>query len=485
MKSLLGKFEVTILCGIYFLAMASFIYMDQIPLLAFPIGLIAIYAAIFYPEKTFIALFFFVPLSVNLEEWSDTFGLFIPTEPMLFGLMLLVIWRSFLRKSDKINESSYFLRNQPILWTLAAYLFVVFVASVFSVSPMVSFKALLAKLWYVVPIFTIGFHAFKNPKNIRTALWLFLIGLSIVIIYTLIHHSMYAFGEKESHWVMSPFFKDHTVYGATVAFAVPIAIGLYFSKKHDLLMQILILLVILIQLLGLYFSYTRAAWLGIIGAVGVWFLIQYRIKFKYLFFVGLAISIFVAFNWNRITYRMSKNKMEHTTENFSDRLESASNISSDASNLERINRWDCAIQMFQAKPWTGFGPGTYAFEYAPFQKPENKTIISTNFANGGNAHSEFLLALSEMGIFGLLTFVAFVASIFYTCITLYYRIKDREIRIITLALILAEATYFIHSFINNFLDQDKIAMPVYAGLAMFLAISYQLKKQKQIQKVPN
>lgn len=90
-----------------------------------------------------------------------------------------------------------------------------------------------------------------------------------------------------------------------------------------------------------------------------------------------------------------------------------------------------------------------------------------------------------MGIFGLLTFVAFVASIFYTCITLYYRIKDREIRIITLALILAEATYFIHSFINNFLDQDKIAMPVYAGLAMFLAISYQLKKQKQIQKVPN
>src|SRR5690606_6670903 len=135
----------------------------------------------------------------------------------------------------------------------------------------------------------------------------------------------------------------------------------------------------------------------------------------------------------------------------------------------------------QERPWTGFGPGTYAFEYAPFQRPENKTIISTNFGTGGNAHSEFLLALSEMGIFGLLSLVAVVSSFFYTAIKLYYRILDREMRVIVLSLILALTTYFIHAFLNNFLDQDKIAMPVYGAVAMMLAIAFNLKKKEKSQ----
>ena len=44
-----------------------------------------------------------------------------------------------------------------------------------------------------------------------------------------------------------------------------------------------------------------------------------------------------------ISYLVQKNDAEHTTENFSERVESMSNISSDASNLERLNRWNCAI----------------------------------------------------------------------------------------------------------------------------------------------
>ena len=77
----------------------------------------------------------------------------------------------------------------------------------------------------------------------------------------------------------------------------------------------------------------------------------------------------------------------------------------------------------------GFGPGTYAFEYARFQKPENITIISTNFGDGGNAHSEYLGPLSEMGVLGLLTTLLLIGTIFYKGITLYNRWGegDREL----------------------------------------------------------
>lgn len=479
MNTLIHKLGTLSLFAAYFFVMILCIVMDWIPLLVFPLGLLIVYVAIFHPEKAFVSIFFFFPLSFNIEGFSDTFGLFIPTEPILFGLMLLVIWRGLSMSSLERNELDVFLSKQLIIRSIALYLLVVFVLSIVSTSPIVSFKSLLSKMWYIIPIFTIGFKTFTNEKMIRWALWLFAIAMSLVTIYTVGIHSTYGFGEKESHWVMYPFFKDHTVYGATVAFATPILFGIYLSKKHDLLTSSVLIVMILINLTGLYFSYTRAAWLSVMGAIGVWGLIRYRVKISYLLTIGFLIGIIVAFNWSDISYMMSKNTTEHTTENFRDRLESATNVTTDASNLERINRWDCAIQMFQERPWTGFGPGTYAFEYAPFQRAKNKTIISTNFANGGNAHSEFLLALSEMGIFGLLSFMAVVASFFYTAIKLYYRVDNREMKAIVLSIILALTTYFIHSFLNNFLDQDKIAVPVYGTVAMLLAIVFNVSKSKK------
>ena len=62
---------------------------------------------------------------------------------------------------------------------------------------------------------------------------------------------------------------------------------------------------------------------------------------------------------------LNKNNAEHTTEDFSERVESMSNISSDASNLERFNRWNSAISLTKERPFWGWGPGTYSFVYAP------------------------------------------------------------------------------------------------------------------------
>jgi O-antigen ligase len=158
-------------------------------------------------------------------------------------------------------------------------------------------------------------------------------------------------------------------------------------------------------------------------------------------------------------------------------MQSAGNVTTDASNLERINRWSCAIEMFKERPVFGFGPGTYSFEYARFQRPENLTIISTNFGDLGNAHSEYLSTLSEMGLPGILFFIAFVISIFYTSIQLYYQTSPSEtrLRILLMTIILSLSTYFIHAFLNNFLDTDKAAVPIFALCA--IVVSLKLKRQ--------
>ena len=134
--------------------------------------------------------------------------------------------------------------------------------------------------------------------------------------------------------------------------------------------------------------------------------------------------------------------------------------------------------MFKERPIFGYGPGTYAFEYAPFQEPENLTIISTNFGDMGNAHSEYLGALSETGIVGLLTFLGLVTSIFYSAITLYhnYPQRDRDKKVFTMGIILALTTYFSHAFLNNFLDTDKAAVPVWACCAMLIVMKLEQDK---------
>ena len=59
-----------------------------------PYALVVLYVAIFYTEYTFFFILGITPLSVNIEEYTEGFGLFLPTEPLLFGTMVLLLLQS-------------------------------------------------------------------------------------------------------------------------------------------------------------------------------------------------------------------------------------------------------------------------------------------------------------------------------------------------------------------------------------------------------
>ena len=444
----------------------------------FPIALLFIYLAIFETEKFFLSIAFLTPLSVNIEEYTDSFGLFLPTEPLLFGLMIF-----FLFLQIRIPFLDKRIWKNPIVICVLVYLFWLIITSITSTDPIVSFKSILARLWFIIPILIFGTYFFKKHENRVVFLWLFIVSCSLVVCFTLIHHSIYGFGEEEGHWVMWPFFKDHTIYGATVALCLPISLALLNQKGSPALSKAVLILLNSILITGLIFSYTRAAWLSVFCAGIIGLLVYFRVNFKLLLGLGLALGFVIYAQWDNIQLVLAKNKHEHTTEAFEEKIQSAANVTTDASNLERINRWDCAYQMFKKRPILGFGPGTYAFEYAPFQDPENLTIISTNFGDMGNAHSEYLSALSESGIIGLLLFISIVASIFTCAIKLYYKTPSHEndIKLLIMGIIISLSTYFIHAFLNNYLDTDKAAVPIWAMCAMIIAMSLKANDQSIVQ----
>jgi O-antigen ligase len=206
--------------------------------------------------------------------------------------------------------------------------------------------------------------------------------------------------------------------------------------------------------------------------------------------VGVFVSVIVIGSWSQIMMKLEKNDTE-SSQDLGKHLQSVTNVSSDASNLERINRWQSALRMFRERPVFGWGPGTYMFNYAPFQFSYEKTIISTNNADGGNAHSEYIGPLAEEGVLGLLTFVWIIAVTIYTAVILFPKVKDKEVRMVLQCTMLGLITYYIHGSLNNFLDTDKASVPFWGFTAIILAIALyheeweKKKTEPQIKQITN
>lgn len=250
---------------------------------------------------------------------------------------------------------------------------------------------------------------------------------------------------------------------------IPIITGMLFDKTNKKALRLISLAILSLFVVAIIFSYTRASWVGLIAAFGLYVLLKLKIKIRTLF-IGASIvgTLFIVYQ-SQILMDLERNKQDSST-NLTEHVKSISNVATDASNLERINRWNCAIRMFQQKPFFGYGPGTYQFKYAPFQFSYEKTIISTNAGDMGNAHSEYLGPLSESGLFGMLSMLAIVIVFYLTAIRLYYNHSDPKTKTLIISIICGMTTYFIHGLMNNFLDTDKASAPFWAFFAIIVAI---------------
>jgi O-antigen ligase len=174
---------------------------------------------------------------------------------------------------------------------------------------------------------------------------------------------------------------------------------------------------------------------------------------------------------------LERNRQD-SSRDFSRHLQSISNISTDASNLERINRWHSAYRMFQNHPLLGFGPGTYQFKYAPFQHSSELTIISTNGGTKGTAHSEFLGPMAEQGLLGVICFILIITLVAWRASIIYIKSSGHD-KYFILVLLLGLVTYFVHAFLNNFLDTDKASVPFWGFIALITAMDLQASKKEQ------
>jgi len=443
-----------------------------------PFILLIVLLAIFDIEKIMYLMVFSAPLAITLKElgYSQGLNLSLPTEPLMIGITLIYL----------LNELNSGVTDKRILkHPITIIIFIQFVWMVVtaftSELPVISIKFILSRIWFLVSCYFICTELFKKKKSIIYHLLFYGIALALVSIITTYKHAGYDFDEKIADWIVSPFYNDHTAYGAALAMYIPVMFGLLLMKNISKLVRIICFVLLVIFVVSIIVSFARAGWLSLVVALGLLLTLLLRIKFKTILFTILALLIGFLFFQTEILMVLGRNDTDSDGDIMAN-IESMSNISTDVSNLERLNRWSCALRMFEERPVVGFGPGTYQFLYAPFQKSSQKTIISTNFGDKGNAHSEYLGPLCEQGLVGALIVVSLVLCVMFLGYRLVYTVKDKFLKILTISILMGLTTYFVHGFLNNFLDTDKASVPFWGFLAILVCIDVFYKDEQIVDE---
>lgn len=432
-----------------------------------PIVALVLLTAVFRSDLLILLLSFIIPLSIEFDNIGGGLGISLPDEPLLILLTATVLFKFIID-----GNYDYRVFRQPI--TIAIFINIAWLIfdTFFSTMVVVSIKFVIARIWYITTFYFLTVVLFKNIKNIHAFLWLHISGLVIVVFYTFVKHSQYDFAQIVSFTIMQPFYVGHGVYAAALAFFIPylfLNVVYAFRLKIPSWLLAITIATLIIFVLGVIFSYTRAAWISLAGGVGLLILIWLKIRFKVLIMALASLVLLIFINSDEIIYRLSLNK-QNSSEGFDRHLESVSNINNDVSNLERVNRYVAAINMNKVKPFFGFGPGTYSFQYGVYQEPEFETPITTYFGDNGTCHSEYLGPLAESGWLGLFTFLAIIYVAYSVGYKIIFKTQNIEVKILATSTLVGLSTFLIHGLLNNYSETDKIAIILWGSFAIITAL---------------
>ncbi|MFV0500292.1 MAG: O-antigen ligase family protein [Bacteroidales bacterium] len=426
-------------------------------------------------DKVLYLVAFLTPFSINTLI-SESTSISILTEPFLIVFTILYLIKFFLDG----NYNTKILKH-PMSIAIYFYLIWMIITSFTSTHQLVSFKYVFSKIVYIIPYFIAIIPIFKDVKKIKTFYILYSISLAIIVIISSLKFALRGFEFQYSFYIMQPFYNDHTAYGAILALFIPLSLYYIISKEISKPQKLFFLLLLFIFISGLILSYSRAAWLSIIPAIGIYLILKFKIKLRLIFYL-MFFGAFIFFAFQTPILQILEKNNQDSSGNITEHISSISNITTDASNVERLNRWFCVFRMFKEKPVFGWGPGTYQFEYAGFQKSYQLSTISTNAGNLGNAHSEYFGALADSGVLGMASVLILFLTTLSIGIKVYKHAIDDNIKLLALYLTMSLVTYYTHGVLNNFLDTDKLSIPFWMFTAAILALDVYSRKDKQLHR---
>lgn len=444
--------------------------------LLFPFSVLAIIWGFQDFRRLYLLMWASIPFSMEVDL-PGGLSTDLPAEPLMWVLCFLLLGYLFLyqRKID----FSFILH--PVFILVIIHLFWIILTSIMSNELVISFKYTLAKSWYIVCFVFIPLILFRDVRDFRQWGLFVLIPLLATIIIILIRHSQYGFSFSTINNAVIPIYRNHVDYACALGVALPYVWFLrkWFAGNAG---KALLYLSIALMLAGIYFSYTRAAWLCIPVAVLVYVIFRLRLM-RIVIPVALAGAILFTgwLSYDNAYLEYAPDYEKAITHRKFDELISATTRMEDISTVERFYRWVAGYYMIRENPVVGFGPATFYTFYHSYVDRHFTTYVSDNPERSG-MHNYYLMIAVEQGLIGLGIFLILVIVVLLYGERLFHRLPSGSRKwLLTAALVSFSCNLFVLT-LNDMVETDKLGSFFFFSIAIVIWIGMEGRRDHQLDE---
>lgn len=426
------------------------------------------------PDRLFWLLLIALPLST---EWMVTpsLGLDFPDEVLLIlltGILLIKL----------IHEPRWFpqalLRN-PLGLLLVLYFGWLLISTCYAVEPLLATKYLLAKTWYVLPLVILPQILLSDMISFQKLALCLLLPMLFVVMQVLIRYANFGFAFEKVQQTMSPFFRNHVNYSSMLVCLLPVGWCCWKLTPKTHPKRKWIMYGLLIGLTGLFFAYSRGAWIALLAGIVAVVLIRYH-WIKTTILLGLtAILISTAWLVTDENFMRFAPDHDHTIfhTDFREHLLSTVEMT-DVSTAERFYRWIAGVRMLAEKPITGFGPNSFYLHYRPYTVSRFQTWVSDN-PEHSTVHNYFILLALEQGLPGLILFCLLFCSMLLQLQRLYHQFQSRFYRNVSLTTACVLVMMGVINSMSDMIETDKIGGLFWLCMGIVILLGTKAKEERE------
>ena len=467
-----GKWSLSVFAASFFLSVAAFIATDFYPLLLLP--LLALFIILMKEnwKAAYWVLLFTLPLSVHVYIDNQTLSITLPSQPIMWLFLLLSI---FLFASNPASVPKWWLFNPVVLIVLLQFIWLI-VASAYSKVPLLSFKFLLSKTWFLASFFLLPLWIFKKKEDFKKGFLLMLIPIAFTMLIIMIRHASVDFRFKDIELAVGKVYYNHVEYSSVISMFFPL-VYLAFSMTKGKMKKILFLL-LLFFIVATFFAFARAAFVAIAFA----FIVGWFIKKKWVnilmpgIYGLLALTVVYLAQEKRFLELRPEYQKTYMRTQFADHM-LATFKGRDVSSMERLYRWIAAIRMSEESPLTGFGPHAFYHYYKQYALADFATYSSEN-PEKSTTHNYLLHQLAEQGYPAMLLYALIYIVAFAMAQRTYHRFEDIFYKKCTLGLAMVLTAGFINNFFSELIETPKVGALFYLSLSLLIILHQKSIKGK-------
>jgi len=418
----------------------------------------------------FLAIIFFVPLYFAIFLSNNS--IFELNKIILFKtLTLLMLWLAIIRlilSRSARDECAKVLTDKVIVIPL---LFIIFItASVFySIDPEISYFGLYnrfqgaASFIFYILFFILILLNFRETRETKIVVITAVLSSFFASLYGLVQISGFDFVSWSEPAIITgrvtSTLGQPNFLASYLLLTIPLSLYLFFCAKKSLA-KFAWLVVFIFQALCLFFTYSRAGWLGFVFGLflaTLVILITFRQKVLALFKGKYYKLILMLFGLALVVASFMLIKSDF----FRYRIYSVFDTKS-GSVAARMNFWQASLKAFKEKPLFGYGQETQGEIMVKYYKKDWAVLGGVNVYSN-RAHNLFLDCLLTGGLIGLMLYLALLYLFFKL---IFANIKQGKQVALSIALFFAMSAY-LFSLMFGFAT---VVTNVYFWLYLALAI---------------